>query len=119
MSPCAKAVAAVFGSLFAIALLSVPVTTTTSSDRVEPGSNVIVRTTWPRKARMFLPDYLSKRARPPEGTAVRAVRLRSAQWVATMAIVAVLGVFDHLVFCRWLLRRREPAEGPEAEPEGE
>jgi hypothetical protein len=50
---------------------------------------------------MSLPRYLSARARQGEG---RGVDLRSEQWIGTMAIIVVLGVFDYLFFCR--LRRR-------------
>jgi hypothetical protein len=110
--PCAKAVLAVFGSFFLIALLSVPVTTTTSRIRQDEGSNIVVRTTYPRNSTMFLPRYLALRTKPPEGTTIRA---RSTQWIATMAIVLVLGILDHFVFCRLLRRRPQP--GAELEPE--
>jgi hypothetical protein len=105
--PCAKVVAAVFGTLFLIALLAVPVTTTTSRLRQDQGSNIVTRTTYPRKATVFLPQYLSMRARPRQG---RTVEIRAAQWTATMGIVAVLGLFDYFVFCR-VLRRRRPVKG--------
>lgn len=107
--PCAKLFLAVFGSLFLIALLSVPVTTKTLELRQAPGSNVVFKTTYPRNTRMFLPGYLSVRARSADDGDVRA---RSAQWIGTMAIVAVLGIFDYLVFCRLLRRRRRPVEEP-------
>jgi len=106
--PCARIVAAVFGVLFAIALLAVPVTTTTSRLSQEKGSNIITRTSYPRKATMFLPSYLSARAHPRPG---RTVELRAAQWTATMAIIAVLGVFDYVVFCRLLRRPPRPDDG--------
>jgi len=105
--PCARIVAAVFGLLFVIALLAVPVTTTTSRLNQEKGSNIITRTSYPRKATMFLPSYLSARAHPRPGG---SVDLLLAQWVATMAIVAGLGVFDYFVFCRLLRRRPRPEE---------
>ncbi len=112
--PCAKAVLAVFGSFFLIALLSVPVTTTTSRTRQDEGSNLVVRTTYPRETAMFLPQYLSMRARPPAGT---TVRLRPTPWVATMAIVVVLGLVDYVFFCRLLCwgRRRAQESEPDAE----
>ena len=106
--PCARIVAAVFGSVFLIALLSVPVTTTTSRLHQDPGSAVIFKTTYPRNTTMFLPRYLSARARSGENG---SIRLRAAQWTGTMAIVAVLGVFDYLVFC-CLLRRKSRPSGP-------
>jgi hypothetical protein len=108
--PCAKAVLAVFGSFFLVALLSVPVTTTTSRTRQDKGSNLVVRTTYPREATMFLPSYLSMRAHSPAGT---TVRLRPTPWVATMAIVVVLGLVDYIFFCRLLRLGRRKAEGPE------
>ncbi len=105
--PCAKAVLAVFGSFFLIALLAVPVTTRSSQLRQDPDSSVVLRTTYTRNATMFLPQYLFKKTPPGNGP---AVRLRSAQWVGTMAIIAVLGVFDYVVFCRLLRRNRRILE---------
>jgi hypothetical protein len=110
--PCAKAVLAFFGSLFLIALLAVPVTTRTSQLRRDPSSSVVFKTTYPRKATMFLPSYLAARSHSKDAA---AVRVRSAQWIGTMAIIAVLGVFDYVVFCRLLRRRRT---GPSAGDDG-
>jgi len=114
METCTKTVGAVFGTAFLIALLSVPVTTTTFRTRQDEGSNLVVRTTYPREASMFLPQYLSMRARPPAGT---TVRLRPTPWVATMAIVVVLGLVDYVFFCRLLCwgRRRAQESEPDAE----
>jgi len=106
--PCAKVVAAVFGSLFLIILLSVPVTTTTSRTRQDQGSNLVVRTSYPRKGTMFLPTYLAARSRAGEGKIVRA---RTTEWVVPLAIVLALGVFDYFVFCRLLWRKR-PQKDP-------
>jgi hypothetical protein len=99
METCTKTVGAVFGTAFLIALLSVPVTTTTSRTRQDEGSNLVVRTTYPRESSMFLPRYLSTRAHPPAGT---TVHLRPTPWVATMVIVLVLGLVDYVFFCRLL-----------------
>ncbi len=116
-----KAVLAVFGGLFLIALLSVPVTTRSSALRQDPGSQIIFRTTYPKNSRMFLPAYLAERARPGERA---QIHLRAAQWVGTMAVIAVLGIFDYLVLCRLLrrprtgvnARRPDPAEGDSQPP---
>lgn len=105
--PCAKIVAAVFGTMLLVAFLAVPVTTTTARVRQDQGSNLVTRTTYPRKATMFLPQYLSARARARQG---RAVELRAAQWAATMGVIAVLGLFDYFVLCRVLRRPRRPEE---------
>jgi len=107
--PCGRIVAAVFGTIFLIALLSVPVTTTTSRTRQDEGSHIVVRTTYPVDGTMSLLRVLSLRGRPRPGT---AVRVRSTQWVATMAIVLVLGLFDYAALCRLLRlgRRKEDAE---------
>ena len=105
--PCAKVVAAVFGTMLLVAFLAVPVTTTTSRLRQDQGSNIVTRTTYPRKATMILPQYLSTRAHPRQG---RTVELRATQWTATMGIIAVLGIFDYLVFCRLLRKPRRPEE---------
>jgi hypothetical protein len=106
--PCAKAVLALFGSLFLIALLAVPVTTRTARIRQDPSSSLVFKTTYPRKATMFLPSYLAARSHAEDGT---AVRVRSAQWIGTMAIIALLGIFDYAVFCRlWKRRRPVPEE---------
>jgi len=110
--PCAKIVGGAFGALFLIVLLAVPVTTRTAQLRRDPGSNIIVRTTFPRKGTMFLPLYPSAKARSRSGA---DLRIRSAQWVATMAIVLMMGGFDYFVVCRLLRRRLRPAEpGPGA-----
>jgi len=100
--PCVKAILAIFGTFFLIALLSVPVTTRTSQDRQAPQSNIFVRTTYPRNTTMFLPGYLSAKARPHDSG---NIRVRAAQWIGTMAIALILGIFDYLVFCRMLRRR--------------
>ncbi len=106
--PCAKAVLAFFGSLFLIALLAVPVTTRTAQVRQDKSSNLVFRTTYPRKATMFLPSYLAARSRSKDAA---AVKVRAAPWIGTMAIIAFLGVFDYVVFCRlWKRRRRVPDE---------
>lgn len=110
-SPCARIVAAVFGTMLLVAILAVPVTTTTARVRQDQGSSLVTRTTYPRKATMFLPRYLSARARPRPG---RTVKLRAIQWTATMGVIAVLGLFDYFVLCRVLRRTRRAGGGPEA-----
>jgi len=107
--PCAKAILAIFGTFFLIALLSVPVTTRTSQERQDPESHIVVRTSYPRNSTMFLPSYLSAKNRT---MGAGDIRLRSAQWLGTMAIIAVLGVFDYFVFCCLLRRRRRNPEEP-------
>jgi hypothetical protein len=102
---CAKFVIALFGSLFLLAFLFVPCTTTTASLRTDPYSKVVIRTTHPQNSYIFLPQYLSMRSHPEEG---RTIRARSFQWSAFMIIVAVLGLFDYAVFCRLLRRTRRP-----------
>jgi hypothetical protein len=111
--PCAKIVAAVFGSLFLIALLFVPVTTSVSRTRQAPGSNLIVRTSYPRKATVFLPVYMTMGS---EARRARAVKIRETQWVVTMAIMLVLGVFDYFVVCRLLWRPRPEEPDLETSP---
>lgn len=117
--PCAKLVLAVFGSLFLISLLSVPVTTRTSALRQDPGSKVVFKTTYPRKSRMFLPRYLSAKAHASESA---APGLRSTQWFATLAIIAALGAFDYVLICLVLRPRRRsrggdaPGECPDEDP---
>lgn len=109
--PWAKAFLAFFGGLFLIALLSVPVTTRTSTFRRDPGSNVIIKTTYPRKERMFLPRYLGR----GRGPGADAVRLRSAQWLTTLAVIALLGILDFVLVGRVLSRPRRippPLDGP-------
>lgn len=106
--PCAKLVAAVFGSLFLITLLSVPVTTTSSKTRQDKGSLLVVRTTYPRKGRMFLPAYLAATARA--GERERPVRLRATEWFAPMVIILVLGVIDYFIICRLLRKPQRPVD---------
>lgn len=109
--PCAKLVLAVFGSLFLITLLSVPVTTTSSRTRQDQGSLLVVRTTYPRKGRMFLPAYLTMGR---EARLARGVSVRTTQWVVPLAIMFVLGVVDYFIICRLLWRPRP--EGFDDEP---
>jgi hypothetical protein len=107
--PCAKIIAAIFGTLFLIALLAVPVTTTISKLRQDQGSNIVTRTTYPRKTTMFLPQVLTAGA---HRNADRAVRIRSTQWIATMGIILALGILDYGVFCRLFRRTRRPDDEP-------
>ncbi len=109
---CTKFVIALFGSLFLLAFLFVPCTTTTSVLRTDPYTKVVIRTTHPRNSSIFLPRYLSMRSHPEEG---RTVSAPSFQWSAFMIIVAVLGLFDYAVFCRLLRRRRKRSEGAGAD----
>jgi hypothetical protein len=106
--PYARLVLAIFGSLFLMALLSVPVTVRTSELRRDQGSNVIFKTTYPQKARMFLPRYLSAKAHSKGSD---APRLRSDQWFATLAIIAALGAFDYVLICLVLIPRRRSRGG--------
>ena len=106
-SPCARIVLAVFGLLFLIALLSVPVTTSEVGFRQDKGSLLIFRSTYPKNSTMFLPAYLAAKAHAKGGE----IRLRSAQWFGTMAIVLILGVFDNLVLCRIWQRSRRRKDG--------
>ena len=114
---CAKFVLGLFGYLFLMALLFVPCTTTTSSLRTDPHSQVVIRTTHPQNSYIFLPQYISMKSHPREG---QTVRVRSFQWSAFMILVAVLGLFDYAVFCRLLRRTRRPAEvaGPDEQERG-
>lgn len=107
--PCPKLFGAVFGSLFLFSILSVPVTTRTSELRQDPESKVVFKMTYPRNSTMFLPHYLSVRTRSADEG---GVHVRSAQWIGTTAIVAILGVFDYFVLCRLLRRRRRAVEEP-------
>lgn len=112
-SACTRIALAAFGGLFLIAFLAVPVTTSETVVRQDPGSPLVFRTTYPKNATMFLPSYLAAKGRAQ-------VRVRSAQWLGTMAIIIVLGVFDSLVLCRVWRRRRthEPDEGTDADGPG-
>lgn len=107
--PCARIVLGLFGGLFLIALLSVPVTTRTARLRQDPASLLILKTTYPRNERLFLPAYLSRRANPEKG---REVKLQAAQWLGTMGIVAVLGLADFFIICRLLRRPRRSVPPP-------
>lgn len=102
--PCGRIVAAVFGTVFLVVLLSVPVTTTTSRIRQEEGSHIVVRTTYPVEGTMSLFRVLSLRSHPKAGT---AVRVRTTQWIATMGLVLALGLFDYAVLCRLLRLGRQ------------
>jgi hypothetical protein len=112
---CARFVLGVFGPLFLAALFFVPCTTTTSSFRTDPHSQVVIRTTHPRNSYILLPQYVSMKAHPEEG---RTVRARSLQWSAFMIIIAVLGLFDYAVFCRLLRRTGRPAGGAGSDEAG-
>ncbi len=112
--PCFKVILAAFGGLFLVALLSVPVTTTESRLRQDPASRLVFRTTYPRNSTMFLPSYLTARARAGSGE----VRVRSAQWVGTMVVIVVLGVFDSFALCSILGRSRKRREALDSDADG-
>jgi hypothetical protein len=110
--PCARTVIALFGTLFLIVLLAVPVVTTESRLREDPLTKIVTRTTYPRNATWFLPRVLASGGRNGPG---QAVRVRTTQWVATLAIVGFLGLLDYGLFCR-LLRRRRPVRPVQTPP---
>jgi hypothetical protein len=103
MDRCSKAMAGFFGTLFLIALLFVPCTSSRTSIRLDPYSHLYIRTTIPARAYVFLPQYLALKSRPPDRGKITSL---SFQWVASMIVVAVLGIMDYLVFCRFLIRSR-------------
>ena len=108
---CARIVASLFGMVFLIALLAVPVVTTESRLREDPVTKIVTRTTLPRKTTMFLPRLLASETRGPH----RTVHVRTTQWVATVGIVAFLGLLDYGLFCR-LLRCSRPARPAQIPP---
>ncbi len=63
---------------------------------------------------MFLPSYLTARARAGSGE----VRVRSAQWVGTMVVIVVLGVFDSFALCAILGRSRKRRETLDSDADG-
>jgi hypothetical protein len=109
---CPRTVLTIFGLLFLIALLAVPVVTTESRLREDPVTKIVTRTTFPRNTTMFLPRALTSGGR---NDAAGAVRVRAAQWAATLGIVAFLGLLDYGLFCR-LLRRRRPGRPDQIPP---
>jgi hypothetical protein len=100
-----------FGTLFLIAFLFVPCASSRTSIRLDPYSRVYIRTTIPVRSYVFLPQYLALKARPHEGARVTAL---SFQWIASMVVIAFLGLMDYLVFCRFLVgsRRRSRSGRP-------
>jgi len=84
---CAKFVLGLFGYLFLMALLFVPCTTTTSSLRTDPHSQVVIRTTHPGILHLPAPIPVDEIPSPRRET----VRARLFQWSAFMVIIAVLG----------------------------
>jgi hypothetical protein len=99
---CTKAVAGVFGGLFVMAVLIVPCSRTISNEKPDPSGRLVYKTTISKSTYLFLPQYLSARARTEGGSEI--VRLKSRQWLAVMTIVAFLGILDYLLFCRILGR---------------
>jgi hypothetical protein len=65
---------------------------------------------------MFLPAYLAARS---SKLGPRGIRVRSAEWAGTMAVIAVLGIFDYLVLCRLLRRPRLRNDGRGPDPAGD
>ena len=110
--PCVRLVMAAFGGLFLVTLLAVPVTISTSELRQDPGSRLVFRTTYPKSSTMFLPSYLAAKSGPRSAE----VRVRSTQWIGTMAVIAALGIFDSFALCRILRRRRRRAGGDGDDP---
>jgi hypothetical protein len=106
--PCARTIAAAFGVMALIAFLAVPVVKTELRLREDPVTKMVTRTTFPRQTTMFLPRVLASNERHgPQ----RTVRVRTTQWLVTLAIVGFLGLLDYGLFCR-LLRRRRPGQIP-------
>ncbi len=100
---CTRAVVALFGWLFLMALFFVPVTTVETRMELRIGDGVYVRKTIPRNSYMFLPSYLKAVSQPKN-----AITPRSTQWYSFMGIVAIVGFIDYFLFCRFLRRRRGP-----------
>jgi hypothetical protein len=115
---CTRVVAGVFGSLFAMAVLIIPCSRTISKTRPDPSGRLVYKTTVSKNTYLFLPQYLSARARTASGSDI--VRLKSRQWLAAMAIVAFLGILDYLLFCRLLggNRRKRNSQKDEEPPSG-
>jgi len=113
--PCARILLAAFGGFFLLALLAVPVTTSTSELRQDPGSRLVFRTTYPKNSTMFLLSYLAAKSGPRSGE----VHVRSTQWLGTMAVIVALGIFDGFVFCRLLRRPRRWTGEPGLSEDGE
>jgi hypothetical protein len=112
MARCTKVVVGLFGGLFLMALIYVPCTTTTTTLKLDPYSRVYLRTTIPKNSYVLLPRYILQKSRAQDRDKIHA---RSFQWVAFMVLIAVLGTFDYVVFCRYFGRRRRQADpgGPE------
>jgi len=100
MDRCSKTVAGIFGTFVLAALVFVPCTLTRSSDTLDRTRGVFIKKSFPERAYLFLPRYLSLKTRPRPGLSVRA---HPGRWAGGPALFAVLGILDYAAFCR---RRR-------------
>lgn len=112
MSPCRKKVGIIFGGLIFLALLLVPYRET-KVDVSRITSTVLARrVTTVTNGHMFLPRFLKTRGRweAPATGQQRTTVLNTKLFVGEIAVLLFLAVFDDLVFCVWVRRRRRTVE---------
>jgi hypothetical protein len=108
--PCVRLTAGVFGFLLLLAVLFVPCTKSVTRVRPDPSGTFVTKTTTHRGAYLFLPGYLARKSRSGPGD--ETVRVKTLQWTAVIAGVALLGVFDTVLVC-WLFRKRRNKDDDE------
>jgi hypothetical protein len=115
--PCVRITSGIFGFLFLLAVLFVPCTKTVTTVRPDPSGYFETKTTVHTSAYLFLPEYLARRSRSGQGP--EAIRTKSLQWTAAMAVVVILGVFDTALVCLLFRKKRRTADGEgDAENDG-
>jgi len=112
MNACGKKVVKIFGALLLLAVLFVPYKQT-KVDVYQSGSAFLTRrVTSVSRGHMFLPRFLKTMGTwvSQETGAKRTTILNTNLLAGEIGLLLFLAVFDHLVFCVWMRRRRELAE---------
>lgn len=108
MNPCGKKVAVIFGFLILLAVLFVPYKETKINISRMSSSLLARRITTTSSGHMFLPRFFKLRGHwTSQATGEKRHTLLNAKLlVGEIAVLLFLAVFDHLVFCVWIRRRR-------------
>ncbi len=109
MNPCRKKVAVVFGFLILLAILFVPYKET-KVDVSRITSTVLARRiTTVTNGHMFLPRFLKNRGHWVSQTTghQRTTILNTTLFAGEISVLLFLAIFDDLVFCVWMRRRRK------------
>ncbi|MCX6562872.1 MAG: hypothetical protein NTU60_04615 [Candidatus Aminicenantes bacterium] len=108
MNPCGKKIVVIFVFLLLLVLLFVPYRETRINIYQGSASLLARRITTTSSGHMFLPRFLKLRGHwTSQATGEqRHTLLNTTLFAGEIAVLLFLAVFDHLVFCVWIRRRR-------------